>query len=192
MIGFAEDFPVEAFTAGLVWLAFVFAAEEVPVEAEDAFVEADAFPAEPEAVPVELDAVPEAFEAELPADALPVPLDEEDEAEAFVAGAFLEEDEVPVFAATAVEDAVALAAGLFADEVTVPEDAFPAELPLEAAFEEGVLLTTVFTVFGVEASLRPDVPLADVLPADVPVFFATWLPVPETRSANEEPSFLAP
>ena len=190
MIGFAEDFPVEAFTAGLVWLAFVFAAEGEPVEA-------DAFPAEPEAVPVELDAVPEAFAAELPADALPVPLDEEDEAEAFVAGAFLEEDEVPVFAATAVEDAVALAAGLFADEVPVPEDAFPAELPLEAAFEEGVLLTTVFTVFGVEASLRPDVLLADVLPADVlladvPVFFATWLPVPETRSANEEPSFLAP
>ena len=62
VIGFAEDFPVEAFTAGLVWLAFVFAAEGVPVEA-------DAFPAEPEAVPVEVDAVPEAFAAELPADA---------------------------------------------------------------------------------------------------------------------------
>ena len=138
VIGFAEDFPVEAFTAGLVWFALELPAEEV---AEDTPVEADALP----------------VELVFPEDAL-----------FLFAFPALPDAEASVFAeATAVED-VPEPLALLPEEVPLAEDAFVEE----DAFAEGVLLTTVFTVFGAEDSLRPDELPVDVLLAEEPVFFA--------------------
>lgn len=152
---------------------FLFPEEAVPEE----FV-----PATPEDVPVEpeADAVP--VEAVFPEDALFL----------FALPVLPAAEEASVFTeATAVEEEAELPALLQAE---VP-------LPLaEDVFVEGVLLTTVFTVFGAEDSLRPDELLADVLPAEeAPAegllaavlpealsFFKAWIPVPEDEDADDE------
>lgn len=147
------------------------------------------------------EAVPEEFVPAAPED---VPV--EPEADAVPVEAVFPEDALFLFALPvlpAAEEASVFTEATAVEEEAEPPALLPAEVPLplaEDVFVEGVLLTTVFTVFGAEDSLRPDELLAAVLPAEeAPAeglladvlpealsFFKAWIPVPEDEDADDE------